>query len=218
MRAHMRIVIGWLFVLILTLPSTLMASPASAATNLRVGSRGSAVVQLQTRLTELRYDVGPIDGAFGPSTKHGVIAFQKVNGLARDGIVGPRTRAALTKPVVPKVRRVRTGTYLEVDLTRQIVLLARDGKVTRIIDTSTGKVSTPTPVGTYRIERRIDGYRTGALGTMWRPAYFHRGYALHGYPSVPPYPASHGCVRMIDPAMNRLWSQLKIGTSVQTYR
>jgi lipoprotein-anchoring transpeptidase ErfK/SrfK len=218
MGAHMRIVIGWLFILILALPLTLVASPASAATTLREGSRGSAVVQLQARLTELRYDVGPIDGNFGRSTKHAVIAFQKVNGLTRDGIVGPKTHAALKQPVAPRVRRVRTGTYLEVDLTRQVVLLANNGKVTRIIDTSTGKASTPTPVGTYRIERRIDGYRTGALGTMWRPAYFHRGYAFHGYPSVPTHPASHGCVRMTNPAMNRLWSHLKIGTTVQTYR
>jgi N-acetylmuramoyl-L-alanine amidase len=218
MGAPVRILISWLFVLVLAVPSSLVASPASAATALREGSRGSAVVQLQTRLAELRYDVGPIDGAFGRNTKHAVIAFQKVNGLTRDGIVGPKTHAALKKPVVPKVRKVRTGTHIEVDLTRQVVLLAKDGKVTRIIDTSTGKASTPTPVGTYRIERRIDGYRTGALGTMWRPAYFHRGYAFHGYPSVPTYPASHGCVRMTNPAMNRLWPHLKIGTPVQTYR
>jgi N-acetylmuramoyl-L-alanine amidase len=140
-------------------------------------------VQLQTRLAELRYDVGPVDRTFGISTKHAVIAFQKINGLTRDGIVGPNTHAALNRPVVRKVRRVRTGTYLEVDLTRQVVLLAKDGKVThhRCLDRE-GRH--PTPVGAYR----IDGYRTGALGTMWRPAYSHRGMPSTVTPPSPPTP------------------------------
>jgi hypothetical protein len=206
------------FTLLLSLLAVLVPSPAAAATSLREGSRGTAVTQLQTRLKELRYDVGTVDGVFGSSTKHAVVAFQKVNGLGRDGIVGPRTRAALAAPVAPTLRANRSGTYLEVDLTRQVLLRAKDGKVQRIYDVSTGTSRTPTPTGSFRVERRIDGWRTSRLGTMWRPSYFHRGYAIHGSASVPPTPASHGCVRMINPSVNRLWPEVKVGTPVQVYR
>jgi hypothetical protein len=204
--------------LLVALLAVTLVTPAQAAPVLREGARGTAVVQLQQRLTELRYDVGTVDGVFGPSTKHAVVAFQKVNGLQRDGIVGPRTWEKLARPVRPTVHRARTGTYVEVDLTRQVLLLAKDGQVVRIVDVSTGAASTPTPVGRFQVERRIDGWRTSRLGTMWRPVYFRGGYALHGYSSVPPYPASHGCVRMTNPAMNRLWGNLRVGTSVEIHR
>jgi N-acetylmuramoyl-L-alanine amidase len=199
------------------------ASPANAlmVTSqpvLRTGSRGPAVVQLQRRLATLHYDFGSVDGVFGASTFHGVVAFQKVNGLARDGIVGSRTWAALSRPVIPKPRRWLSGTSVEVNLTRQVVYLARQGVVLRIIDASSGKASTPTPVGNFSITRRVDGWRESPLGLLWRPNYFYRGYAVHGSTSVPAYPASHGCVRLTVPAMNRLWPLLRIGMPVSVYR
>ena len=43
--------------------------------------------------------------------------------------------------------------------------------------------------------RRIDGIREAPLGSLYRPLYFHLGWAVHGSTSVPGYPASHGCVR-----------------------
>ena len=197
------------------------SAPALAATVqpvLRLGSRGTAVIQLQRRLTALHYDVGPVDGSFGSQTLHGVIAFQKVNSLVRDGIVGPRTWAALAHPVIPHPRRWLSSSSVEVNLTRQVVYLARQGVVLRILDSSTGKASTPTPTGRFSIVRRINGWRQSPLGLMWRPNYFYRGYALHGSTSVPAYPASHGCVRVSIPAMNRLWPLLRIGMPVTLYR
>ena len=199
------------------------ASPANALMVttqpvLRLGSRGTAVVQLQRRLATLHYDVGSVDGIFGSSTFHGVVAFQKVNGLVRDGIVGPRTWAALSRPVIPKPRRWLSVTSVEANLTKQVVYLARQGVVLRILDASSGKASTPTPVGNFSITRRIDGWRESSLGLLWRPNYFYRGYAVHGSTSVPAYPASHGCVRVTIAAMNRLWPLLRIGMPVSVYR
>jgi N-acetylmuramoyl-L-alanine amidase len=194
--------------------------PLLASTNptLRMGSHGSAVTRLQRRLAELHYDVGTVDGSFGSQTFHGVVAFQKVNGLSRDGIVGPRTWAALANPVVPRPRRKLSASSLAVNLTRQVVYLARNGAVLRILDASTGKASTPTPLGNFTIQRRIDGWRQSALGLMWRPNYFFRGFAVHGSTSVPAFPASHGCVRVTIQAMNRLWPLLRIGMPVSLYR
>ncbi|MFG3580495.1 L,D-transpeptidase family protein [Micromonospora chersina] len=185
---------------------------------LRQGSRGAAVSALQARLTALRYDVGGVDGIFGPSTHHAVVAFQKVNGLVRDGIVGPRTRAALDRPVVPKPRYNHPGYSIEADLTRQVLYLARRGAVVRILDASSGKASTPTPTGDWTVQRRIDDWRQSDLGLLWRPNYFHRGYAVHGATSVPTYPASHGCVRVPVRAMDRLWTTIRVGTPVHVYR
>ncbi|GGR97262.1 hypothetical protein GCM10010169_47280 [Micromonospora fulviviridis] len=200
-----------------TTGATVTLAAASQPT-LRQGSRGAAVTQLQTRLTALRYDVGGVDGIFGPSTHHAVVAFQKVNGLVRDGIVGPRTWAALDRPVVPKPRYTHPGYSVEADLTRQVLYLAKGGSVVRILDASSGKASTPTPTGNWTVQRRIDGWRQSDLGLLWRPNYFYRGYAVHGATSVPTYPASHGCVRVPVPAMNRLWTTIRIGTPVHVYR
>jgi peptidoglycan hydrolase-like protein with peptidoglycan-binding domain len=185
---------------------------------LRLGSRGTAVITLQRRLATLHYDVGPIDGVFGSQTFHGVVAFQKVNGLVRDGIVGSRTWYALAHPAIPRPRRWLSSSSVEVNLTKQVVYLARQGAVLRILDASSGKASTPTPTGNFTIYRRIDGWRQSTLGLLWRPNYFYRGYAVHGSTSVPAYPASHGCVRVTVPAMNRLWPLLRIGMPVSIYR
>ncbi|WP_176731793.1 L,D-transpeptidase family protein [Micromonospora rhizosphaerae] len=185
---------------------------------LRQGSRGTAVTNLQRRLAALHYDVGPIDGIFGPSTYHGVVAFQKVNNLTRDGIVGPQTWGALARPVIPRPRYTHSGYSLEANLTKQVLYLARQGSVVRILDASSGKASTPTPTGNFKIQRRIDGWRQSSLGLLWRPNYFYYGYAVHGATSVPTYPASHGCVRVTVPAMNRLWSIIGIGVPVHIYR
>lgn len=63
---------------------------------LKVGSSGTDVVLLQKKLAERGFPPGASDGAlFGPGTEAAVIAFQKSEGLLADGIVGPKTAAAL---------------------------------------------------------------------------------------------------------------------------
>jgi lipoprotein-anchoring transpeptidase ErfK/SrfK len=52
---------------------------------------------------------------------------------------------------------------------------------------------------------------------MTAPVYFYRGYAVHGMTSVPAYPASHGCVRITVPSMDRMWSSLRVGMPVGIY-
>jgi hypothetical protein len=53
-----------------------------------------------------------------------------------------------------------------------------------------------TPGGVFAYDRRVEGVRNGALGTMWDPVYFNFGIAVHGFPDVPDRPASRGCVRI----------------------
>jgi N-acetylmuramoyl-L-alanine amidase len=195
----------------------------------RLGSEGSAVVTLQRRLIALHYfDVATADGVFGPGTYHAVIAFQKVQGLARDGVVGPATWAKLAKPYVPAPRYRLATASLEVDLARQVLYYIRDRVIERIIDASTGSgawyysqgrwARAITPTGRFRIYWRYsNGWQPGPLGSMYRPNYFYGGYAVHGMTSVPAYPASHGCVRMTVPTTDRMWSSMWVGMPVAIY-
>jgi N-acetylmuramoyl-L-alanine amidase len=211
------------------LTTGLLVAPANAATRvLRIGSRGADVLALERRLAGLRYDVGRVDSVFDNSTFHGVVAFQKVNGLARDGAVGPKTRAKLARPASPRVIVRRAGSSLEINLSRQVMIYARGGGIVRIFDISSGsgRLYTVdgqtrraiTPTGNFRITRKINAWRTSKLGRLYRPAYFYGGYAVHGSWSVPAYPASHGCVRVTIAVMDRLYNGLPVGLPVKVYR
>ena len=72
-----------------------MLPAAVLAENLRYGSRGDKVKELQQKLKRWGYYTGSIDGIFGSGTQAAVKNFQKKNGLTADGIVGPKTAAAL---------------------------------------------------------------------------------------------------------------------------
>lgn len=181
---------------------------------LRSGAKGEAVVALQERLTELGYWNGEADGRFGGITRQAVYALQKAADLRRDGTVGPKTWQALDRGVRPEARST-SGKYIEIDLRRQLLLLVEDGRVGQILNTSTGSNEyyrhdgrtylADTPRGRFRVGRQIDGWRDAPLGLLWRPKYFNGGIAVHGAPSVPPYPASHGCARVSIAAMDWLW-------------
>ena len=216
---------------ILTTASAASASVATAAATqpvLRVGSHGSAVAALQQRLIALRYfDVGTADGVFGQGTYHAVIAFQKVQGLTRDGVAGPATWARLARPYVPAPRYRLATSSLEVNLSKQVIYYVRNGTIQRIVDASTGSgawyysqgrwARAITPTGRFRIHSRYNSWQAGPLGSLYRPNYFYGGYAVHGMTSVPAYPATHGCVRMTVPTMDRMWSSLWVGMPVAIY-
>jgi peptidoglycan hydrolase-like protein with peptidoglycan-binding domain len=218
-------------------PTTTTAAPTTttkpkpkpaAPTKLRSGSEGAQVKALQRRLHELGYQVQAADGQFGPETHHSVVAFQKVNRLGRDGVVGPITRRALERPQVPRPRSTSPGFHVEADLTLQVVYMVRDGRIVEILDASSASGQTytvdgdvrlaVTPMGRFVIQRKIDAWRQSKLGLLYRPAYFVGGYALHGAPSVPPFPASHGCIRITITAMDRWFARLPVGTPMLVYR
>ncbi len=199
-------------------PAAAPTTSTTAAGTLRPGDSGPAVLALQRRLTALGFWLGTPDGRYGTSTEHAVTAVQKAAGLARDGVAGPVTLAALDR-LSHLSARSSTGRVIEVDLRRQLLLVAVDGHVQWVMDTSTGSVPGTTPAGRFAVFRQVDGYDAGPLGVLYRPKYFYRGVAVHGYPNVPPYPASHGCVRVTNAAMDWLWANhaLPIGGAVWVY-
>jgi hypothetical protein len=193
-------------------------APSPAPQTISRGARGPDVLGTEQRLAALGYWPGAIDGVYDQDTAYAVVALQKTAGLPRDGSVGPSTRAALDEGVRPTPRS-SAGRVVEIDLHRQLLLVVEGGALQATFDTSTGKRSTPTPPGRFSITSQIDGLRRSRLGLLYRPKYFHRGIAIHGFTSVPPWAASHGCVRVTYHAIDRIWAAglAPIGTAVWVY-
>ena len=157
-------------------------------------------------------------GTYDAATSHAVMAFQKQHGLQRDGVAGPDTVAALATATAVTATQ-GGGPHLEVSLADQVLVVV-DGSGTAIaVDATTGKASTPTPPGTFTIFRQVDAWDPGPYGSLYRPKYFTGGIAFHGGPPVIADPASHGCVRLPDPAVDWLWSSgvAPVGSQVIVY-
>lgn len=171
---------------------------------------------IQQRLMDLGFWLPGVDGNFGSATAQAVMAFQKSVGLGRDAVAGPTTLAALE--TATPITALEAGDHIEIDLDRQLMLIVADGR-TYAFNTSTGRSGWRTPSGRFRIGREIDGVREAPLGDLYRPKYFNQGIALHGSPSIPGQPASHGCARLHDSAVDMIWADAlaPIGTPVWVY-
>ena len=178
------------------------------------GARGPAVRLLQSQLAAMGYVVGRA-GFFDDRTARAVLAFRKVTGMARTTIATPDVFRRLARGGGRfRVRFPEHGKHVEADLSRQVIALIRDGKAERIYPVSSGKPSTPTIRGHFRVYLKAPG--TKAKG-MYMSSYFIRGYAIHGYPSVPVFPASHGCLRVPNSEAVGIFNWLARGDIVDVY-
>ena len=206
-------------------PTPKPTTAAKPRTTLVRGDSGPRVLALQRRLDDLGYWLGTPDGSFGSLTQQAVWALQKSAGLKRDGAVGPRTLRALSAGIRPKA--TLDGDGVEIDLDRQVLLVVRDGSVRMVLNTSTGsgeeytstsgnRALATTPRGRYTVYRAVDRSVTNSLGTLWRPRFFNRGIAVHGSQNIPPWPDSHGCARLSNAAIDRIWAAdlMPIGSRV----
>ena len=170
---------------------------------------------LQRGLAKLGYAISR-SGSYDDSTARAVMAWRKVNGQARvftasQGLV----RRVLDGKGAFKPKYPNEVRHVEADLSRQVLaLINRRGKVHRVYHTSTGAPATPTVMGRFKTYRKSPG--TNAKG-MVHSSYFIRGYAIHGYPSVPAYNASHGCLRVPIPNAWSIYSWVRMGTVVRVY-
>jgi lipoprotein-anchoring transpeptidase ErfK/SrfK len=188
------------------------------------GSSRTAVANLQNRLLALGFWNAGADGGYGLTTTQAVMAFQKWKGLPATTVVDTATAVALNTEMC-RPAAGRTGDLLEVDKGKQIALVVRGGKVQYVFNVSTGNGKSYdeedqrsagnrvigialTPSGTFRTYREHDTPRyEGDLGTLYRPKFVVGGIAVHGSPRVPNYPASHGCIRVVNPVMDLIWGQ-----------
>jgi lipoprotein-anchoring transpeptidase ErfK/SrfK len=181
-----------------------------------VGSRGIRVSMLQRGLKRLGYAGFQPSGYYGPGTARAVLAFRKVNHMPRIGYASAEVfQKVFERRGTFRLKYPRAGKHVEADISRQVLVLARHGKPQRIYHMSSGKASTPTVLGSFRVYRKDAG--TNSHG-MVHSSYFIGGYAIHGYSSVPTYPASHGCLRVPIPSAWNIYSWVDYGTRVFTYR
>jgi N-acetylmuramoyl-L-alanine amidase len=196
-----------------------VAPPAIAAVTaypkLSRGSSGGLVKALESRLAALGYPCGSVDGKYDSRTKDAVMAFEKYYRLKRNGVVTDPVWQHFFTASAPTPVLNKSGRRVEVDLSRQILMMIVDNKVVMTIHVSTGKHGTPT--GTWHIRTLSKGWRMCSLGPIFSPCYFMARNAIHGYPSVPTYPASHGCVRTPIWVQNSLVSQLRMGIPVDVF-
>ena len=178
---------------------------------LSTGSRGTAVLALERRLAALRHIVrGGPNGYYAYDTYEAVLAFQKVHDLPRTGRADAHLWDVLEHSSRPQA--LYPGNHIEVDKTRQVLYLVRDGRVALVVHVSTGATGN-TPIGTFHVYRKVPGFDW----VLYYPMYFLRGFAIHGYPEVPAYPASHGCVRIPMWLAPRLFADNGYGTTIIVY-
>lgn len=179
------------------------------------GRHGVRVLLLQRGLTSLGYAV-PVTGRYNDGTARAVLAFRKVNRMSRRGYASTGVYGKVFRGRGRfKLRFPRAGRHVEFDWSRQVVVLANRGRAWRVFHASSGKPSTPTVFGTFRFYRETPG--TNSKG-MVDSIYFIRGYAVHGYPSVPPYAASHGCIRIPIPNARYVYHWIRLGMTIFVYR
>jgi lipoprotein-anchoring transpeptidase ErfK/SrfK len=176
---------------------------------LSLGAHGPGVRQLELQLRALHYAV-QVDGVYGDDDVEAVYAFQKVEGLALTGAVTAALWTQLARAHVPTARY--PGNHIEVDKTRQVLFVVRGGKVALVVAVSTGATGN-TPLGLWHVYRKVSGFDW----VLYYPNYFLRGFAVHGYPDVPPYPASHGCVRIPMWVATEVYGDIALGTAIYVY-
>src|SRR4051812_47944477 len=200
--AHMRPAPGWATV-------TAAAAVDVVQPEVALGAHGFSVRVLESKLASLHYAIKR-DGYFGSEDLEAVYAFQKVQGLARSGRVDAALWDRIERARVPRARY--GGDHVEVDKTRQVLFLVRKGRVALTVATSTGATGN-TPLGRWQVYRKVAGFDW----VLYYPSYFLRGFAVHGYPDVPPYPASHGCARIPMWIAQTVYDAIPDGSTVYVY-
>jgi cell wall hydrolase len=229
---------------LLTICLLLISTPSIArAQQKAVDSKQKAVGRIQTRLrqasltraqtreaerllSDMGYWTGVVDGIFDPATRSAFIAFQKWEGRPITGQLTIDELEAIRTSASPKARELGYA-HVEVDLDRQVLMLVNDEDAVRVLPVSTGSGKpfidqgqtsiAYTPRGRFIVYDKKIGWEKGEFRSMYYSNYISGGVAIHGYPSVPIQPASHGCIRIPIFAAREVSKLLKLGTIVLVY-
>jgi peptidoglycan hydrolase-like protein with peptidoglycan-binding domain len=182
------------------------------------------ILEAEQLLASLGYWAGMADGKLDAVTRSALVAFQKVEGRRRTGRLTPAELVALRAAVRPAPLEAGPA-HVEVDIKRQVLFVVNDdGVVDKILPVSTGngkrftvqgvKDRAYTPRGRCTVYRKIRGTRVAPLGEIFFPNYLVGGIAIHGSPSIPAQPASHGCIRIPMFAAKGISDLTPVGTVV----
>jgi hypothetical protein len=166
----------------------------------------SEISEARELLDQLGYWVSLDAKGNDVSLRHALIAFQKIEGRDRTGVLTIEELETLR--VAQRPQALETGyPHIEIDLHRQVLFVVDvAGVPVRILPISSGSGDffteggvtrqAVTPTGRFKVYRKIEGWRKSPLGLLYYPNYIYGGVAIHGNPSVPAHPASHGCIRI----------------------
>ena len=183
--------------------------------------------EAEARLSEMGYGTGRVDGVIDGITRNALIAFQKWEDRKVTGQLTHEEFEAIMNATAPQAKDSGYS-HVEIDLDRQVLLLTDgEGAVKRILPVSTGSNKhysekgmsglAYTPRGRFRIYAKLSGWKKSPLGLLYYPNYFSDGLAIHGNPSVPRSPKSHGCIRIPMSAAVEMSKLLPVGTIVLIY-
>jgi hypothetical protein len=179
------------------------------------GDSGAAV-DLFNRLLRKRAYYDTDKGHYGSHTERAVMAFRKVNRMARNFQATPGIFKRLAEGKGGfKLKYPNAGRHVEVDISHQVMALADDGKPKYVFHVATGAAATPSDTGGFTFYLKDPGFNS--IG-MYYSVYYNRGEATHGYHSVPPYPASHGCIRNPIPDSIFIYNWIDLGDKMFVYR
>ena len=159
-----------------------------------------------------------VTGELDYATSQAITAFEAWHGLTRDGSLTTESFAAILHATRPEARVTDPGRHVEIYRSLGVLLLVQDGVVIRAVHTSTGAPGRETPSGSFDVYRK-EQLSWSIQFKVWMPwaSYFTGGIAMHGYPDVPAYPASHGCVRLPEPEAQGVYDFAVQGTPVDVY-
>ena len=178
-------------------------------------------------LSSLGYWTGRVDGDFDAGSRHALIAFQKIEGRPRTGKLIKEELHAMRAAVRPLPRHPGYA-HIEINLGRQVLFIVdATGSVTHILPVCTGNEKpyvdhgqihrAHTPRGTFKVLRKISGWRLSSLGLLYYPNYILEGIAIHGSLAMAIYPDSHGCIRIPMFAAKEFSEITPVGTEVIIY-
>jgi lipoprotein-anchoring transpeptidase ErfK/SrfK len=219
------LLIGLLSVMFISTLATVSAF--ANETESSAAKSAAKVREAEEILSSLGYWITKVDGKSDDSTRQGILAFQKVEGLKRTGVLDDKVVRALRLATRPAAKH-KGAAHVEIDISRQVIFLVSDqGVVTNVLATSTGNgeryfsegkwQKAYTPRGTFKIQRQIKGVRKAPLGSLYYPSYFNGGIAIHGSNSIPATAASHGCARIPRFADKQFVEMVTVGMPVYVY-
>lgn len=181
---------------------------------LRPGQCGRVVRGFRKALNRLRM-VPSNNTCFDGKMERAVLAYRKLNSLGRS----PRASKSVVERIFNgvggyRVLRPELGDHMETSLSKQVLVFARGNKPYAIFPIASGAPATPTILGTFSVYWKDPGYNEKG---MYNSSYFIRGYAIHGYQSVPNYPASHGCLRTFIADQPRIYDMTFVGQPIYVY-
>jgi hypothetical protein len=223
--------VGLLVALLVTLTVTVVVPVGAVASDQDATAPFSPLVALDAELpvvldhlSEDGFPVGRNRDRLGGEQRRGLCLAREFAGLrAHRGDLAAEEVDALLSLRAPLSAPARAVDGLNVSVTCQATWYAQDGSVFRITRATTGRKSGWTPVGTFNVTWRADGWSTSSIykeARLYRIHHFKGPVGFHGVadPSwIKTSPVSHGCVRIPNNDMDWLAKRMPTGSLVRVY-